>query len=290
MADRQRELIERVARRAMSKTAGEVRFIKDHGGDKNEWGWGTPGPSERDITPDYKFDPKNLKPLAECLRSGLAGLGHAMRAYSIFTKIKSATISPDGNLGGKGYIQKIAEMRRQLMNAVEAMSAFSDTVYDELHAPHWNPAIEGQGDREREQVKDLLTDAEEIKSDPEGWAEDEEAEMDEGKPGAGEEPEPEEPEAGEPEPDAAEAGGGFGKQASALPPDKADHLVTWLTGEGYDKATAKYEVGNLQRFGLVNLDPSVQKDIRRGLKWVRRQARLVARVAARHLQAQGEQA
>ena len=170
-----------LAKQARNKTAGEVRFIKDRGGDKAEWAWNAPGPSEREIGSEYKYEPKHLKPLAETLRAALAALGHAMRAYTIFTKIKSATVSPDGSLGGKGYIQKIQDMRRQLMNAIEVLSSITDTLYDEAKAPHWNPALanEDNGPREREEVVDILNDAEEIKSDPEGWAEDEEAEMDE---------------------------------------------------------------------------------------------------------------
>ena len=61
------------------------------------------------------------------------------------------------------------------MNAVEALSAITDTLYDEMRAPHWNPALEGtSGNREREEVQSILTDAEEVKKDPEGWAEKEE--------------------------------------------------------------------------------------------------------------------
>jgi len=158
----------------ISKVAGEVRFIKDRAGDKGEWAWGTPGPSQREITQDYQFDPRNLKPLAKTLRAALSALGHAESAYSTFTKIKSSTISPDGSLGGRGYIMKIADMRRQLMNAVEVLSAVTDTLYDELRAPHWNSKVQEQNSREREEVKNILSDAEEIKDDPEGWAEKEE--------------------------------------------------------------------------------------------------------------------
>ena len=162
-----------------TKTAGEVRFIKDRGGDKNEWGWGTPGPSEREIQEDFEFNPKKLKPLAKCLRSTLMALGHAQSAYNEFTRLKSAQVSPDGSLGGKGYIQKIAEMRRQFMNCSEALSSLSDTLYDEINAPHWNPAIQEQSTREREEVRDIMEDAEEIRRDPEEWAGEEESEMDE---------------------------------------------------------------------------------------------------------------
>ena len=177
MADQASKLAARyLTGKRIMKVAGEVRFIKDRGGDKSEWAWGTPGPTQREIIPDYKFNPANLKPLAKTLRASLSALGHAESAYSTFTKIKSSTISPDGSLGGRGYIMKIADMRRQLMNAVEVLSSITDTLYDEMKAPHWNPAIEEQGDRERDEVKDILSDAESIKKDPEGWAEKEESE------------------------------------------------------------------------------------------------------------------
>jgi hypothetical protein len=162
-----------------ARTAGEVRFIKDRGGDKGEWAWNTPGPSQREIGEEFVFRAKHLKPLAQTLRSSLMAMGHAITAYNAFTRIKSADVSPDGNLGGKGYIQKIADMRRQYMNVVEALSALSDTLYDELNAPHWHPAAEGGGPRERDEVREIMDDAEEIRQDPEGWAEDAEAQMDE---------------------------------------------------------------------------------------------------------------
>lgn len=165
----------------ITKTAGEVRFVKDRSGDKSEWGWGTPGPTGREILPTFEFKPNKLKPLAKTLRAALAALGHAQSAHSTFVKIKSATVSPDGALGGKGYIQKIPEMRRQIMNVVEALSSFTDTIYDEINAPHWNPDNTPQDPRERENVKDIMDDVEEIREDPEDWAESEEESMDTGK-------------------------------------------------------------------------------------------------------------
>ncbi len=168
-----------IARRAMIRTAGEVRFIKDKSNDASQWAWNDSGPQERKITPDFAFDPRNTKPLAKVLRSTNAALGHAMSAYTIFTKIKSADVSPDGSLGGKGYIQKIAEMRRAYMNVVEAMSALSDTLYDEIRAPHWAAVSRQEDPEERAEVEQIVEDAVEIKQDPEGWAEDQEEEMDE---------------------------------------------------------------------------------------------------------------
>ena len=161
-----------------TKTAGEVRFIKDRSGDAGEWAFGPPGPNERDIEADFVFNAKYLKHLAATLRSALMALGHTTSAYNRFVKIKSRNVSPDGNLGGKGYIQKIPDMRRQLMNCVEALSALTDTVYDEMKAPHWDPNADTLDPRDRDAVKEIIEDAEEIKDDPEGWAEDQEADMD----------------------------------------------------------------------------------------------------------------
>lgn len=163
---------------ARVKTAGEVRFIKDRGSDDKQWGWGQPGPMEREIQADFQFNSKFRKPLAKALRASLASMGHALSAYDTFTRVKSAQVSPDGSLGGKGYIQKISEMRRNFMNVIEALSALSDTLYDEINASHWEPAVAGQDPREREKVKDIMEDVEEIKDNPEEWAEEEEAEMD----------------------------------------------------------------------------------------------------------------
>ena len=162
----------------MSRTAGEVRFIKDKSGDTNQWAWQDAGEQGRTIYPDYAFDPRKAKILARVLRATTASLGHAMSAYEQFSKLKSGEISPDGKLGGKGYIQKIPEMRRAYMNVVEALSALTDTLFDEVRAPHWTAIQRQKTPEERAEVEHIVQDALEISEDPEAWAEDEQAEMD----------------------------------------------------------------------------------------------------------------
>lgn len=187
-----------IQRHTRVKTAGEVRFIKDRSGDDKQWGWGQPGPSTREISEEFEFDAKNLKPLSKVLRSCLSAMGYSLSAYDGFTRIKSSTISPDGSLGGKGYIQKIAEMRRAFMNVIESLSAISDTIHDEMKAPHWNPAVEKQSPREREEVKSIMNDVNGIEENPEEWAED--AEQDEFGDEGGEDPNPDETSAEEADP------------------------------------------------------------------------------------------
>jgi len=160
-------------RRGKTRTAGEVRFIKDRSGDDNQWAWPNQNPSRREIATGYAFDTANLKPLIRCLRSTAMALGHALSAHNDFSKLKSRLISPDGNLGGRGYIQKIPDMRKLYMNCTEALSSLMDTLHDEIYAPHW----QDQGEispRERRRVREIMQDVNHIREDPEGWARDEE--------------------------------------------------------------------------------------------------------------------
>lgn len=176
------ERAQRLARRFMmvsgqKRTAGEVRFVKDHTGDEKQWAYSFHPPAERDTaSDDFEFKAKHLKPLAKCHRSTNAALGHAMSAYTAFAKMKSAQISPDGRLGGRGYIQRIADMRRQFMNIVEGLSALSDTMHDELKAPHWAQLQRGSDPQIKKEIEAIIEHTDEIREDPEGWAEEEIAE------------------------------------------------------------------------------------------------------------------
>lgn len=161
------------APKKMIRTAGEVRFVKDNSNDASSWAWGDTGASERRIPADFVFKKNAHKALAKTMRSSLSAMGHALSAYHTFTKIKSADVSPDGALGGRGYIQKVAHMRRAYMNVAEALSALSDTIYDEINAPHWQDA------GVTKEIKAIVEEAEEIREDPEAWAEEQDASRDE---------------------------------------------------------------------------------------------------------------
>jgi hypothetical protein len=156
----------------MNKTAGEIRFVKHNEENNKNWAWNST-PHERNMYSNHNFNPRASKHLARVLRSTLYALGHLMSAYSSFAKMKSRDISPDGRLGGKGYIQDIKSMRKDFMNCVEALSSISDTLYDEINAPHW-AALSRNPEFEK-----ILAQLEEVKEDPEQWAEEQEEELEE---------------------------------------------------------------------------------------------------------------
>ena len=47
-------------------------------------------------------------------------------------------ISPDGKLGGRGFITEIPDVRARLYASVENISGIIDTIYDETRGEHWN--------------------------------------------------------------------------------------------------------------------------------------------------------
>ena len=130
-------------------------------------GSGEGGSLKREIPKGHEFDPKALKPLARALFSSSVALGHAVTAYKEFARIKSSSISPDGMLGGKGYVLKVKDVRAKLQQACELLSALTDTLHDELHGPHWNAKLSDVGQNDAEDITELLDESDEVLEDPE---------------------------------------------------------------------------------------------------------------------------
>lgn len=175
MSDRQ-DMIRRVARRESyrrrkkarrqqperTKTAGEVRFVTDQASDR-----------ERQIPDDFQFDKNQLQDLSRVMWGLSCSLGHLVSSHNKFTKIKSVNVSPDGKLGGQGYVQKIKSMREDLSDCVEVMSEAIDTIHDEVEAPHWSEEWSDMSEEERQEAEEMIEDSEEIVGEPESFAEEE---------------------------------------------------------------------------------------------------------------------
>ena len=126
---------------------------------------------KRAIPQGHKYNHRDLKPLARTLFAASVALGHSITAYKEFSRIKSSSISPDGMLGGKGYVMKVRDIRSHLQQAAELLSTITDTLHDELHAPHWQPEIrelDGYGG-----VEELIEESDEVLENPEQYGDDE---------------------------------------------------------------------------------------------------------------------
>ena len=137
------------------RTAGKIEFVKDT------------GPIRRDIrVEDFQWTPESLRELAKILWASQRAHSYAMAAFRLFSKIPSSQISPDGMLGGRGYIQNIKEMRTSIAQAAEVLSAFTDTVDDEINAPHWKATDSNEADP-------IIDQTEEVAANPEQFVKEE---------------------------------------------------------------------------------------------------------------------
>ena len=126
---------------------------------------------KRNIPKGHPFDKRALKPLSKALWASTVALGHALTAYRHLSRLKSTTVSPDGQLGGQGYVMRLADMRKKLFDASEALSSISDTIFDEIQAPHWKPQLAQLDESDLEDVSRLVEESQENMENPEKEAE-----------------------------------------------------------------------------------------------------------------------
>lgn len=126
---------------------------------------------QRTIPKDHPFDKRALKPLSKALWASTVALGHALTAYRHLSRLKSTTVSPDGLMGGTGYVMKLGDMRQKLFEASEALSSISDTIFDEIQAPHWKPRLAQLDEDDQKDVNHFVEEAQDVMENPEGEAE-----------------------------------------------------------------------------------------------------------------------
>ena len=147
-------IAQRVANPGRIRTGGTIEFKKDQ------------GPVRRDVrVKEFEWSSESLRDLAKILWAGQRAHSYAMAALRIFSKMPSSEFSPDGLLGGRGYIQSVKDMRSSLANTVELLSSFTDTVHDEVNADHWAASEKKAG------IEGIVSDAENVKSNPESFVE-----------------------------------------------------------------------------------------------------------------------
>lgn len=135
------------------RTAGKIEFVKDT------------GPIRRDLRVEgFEWSTDALRNLTKILWAAQRSHSYAVAALRLFSKMPSSQFSPDGLLGGRGYIQSIKELRSGLSSTVEALSSFTDTIYDEVNGDHWG-SVTTKADEK------IIKDAERVKEDPEGYVE-----------------------------------------------------------------------------------------------------------------------
>lgn len=109
----------------------------------------TSGASRREIPDDYKYKPAKAKHLKHILHNVSVALGTLTSSLNEFSRVKGPDISPDGRLGGMGYIMALTDIKQTINSTVHNLSNIADCLADELTNPKWNVADE-------KETKDLI--------------------------------------------------------------------------------------------------------------------------------------
>lgn len=164
MSDDLLDISKRIA--STIRTAGKIEFIRDQ------------GPIRRNVrVQGFEWSPDRLRELSKILWACERAHSYTIASLRLFSRMPAADFSPDGLLGGVGYIQSVKDMRGALGQSVELLSTFCDTLHDEINAAHW-AQVSADPD-----VKSILEDTEETKADPDKFVQgeyDEDVNGDEG--------------------------------------------------------------------------------------------------------------
>jgi hypothetical protein len=112
------------------------------------------GASRREIPEDYKYNPKKLRHLKHILHNVSVAVGTLTSAFNEFSRFKGPDISPDGRLGGAGYILPLKEIKQAIQGSVYGLSDVADCIADELTNPRW-------GAEDDSEVKKLIKEKDE---------------------------------------------------------------------------------------------------------------------------------
>jgi hypothetical protein len=118
----------------------------------------------------FEYDKTKAKILKRVLHNLNVSQGTLIAAMKEISTMRGSEISPDGKLGGKGFIMPFREIKQIINEAVGNLSDVTDTLADELTNPMWglSSTEKKKVKKEQEQVEDKVEEAEEIiEEDPE---------------------------------------------------------------------------------------------------------------------------
>lgn len=101
----------------------------------------------RDIG-QFEYDPSKASVLKKALHNVNVSLGTLISAMKELSILRGSDVTPDGMLGGKGFVMPFKELKAKINTSITELSDVTDTLADELTNPKW-----GLSDSERRKVK-----------------------------------------------------------------------------------------------------------------------------------------
>lgn len=108
----------------------------------------------------FEFDKSKAKILKDSLHNMNVALGTLISAMKELSILRGSDITPDGKIGGRGFIMEYKEIKSVVNRVIEDLSNVTDSIADELTNPKW-----GLKDKELKVVEKEKEDVEEEKEE-----------------------------------------------------------------------------------------------------------------------------
>lgn len=85
----------------------------------------------------FDYDTSKAKILKNALHNLNVALGTMLGALKDLALLRGSDITPDGKLGGRGFVMEFKEIKMNMTQMVSNLSDITDTIGDELTNPKW---------------------------------------------------------------------------------------------------------------------------------------------------------
>jgi chemotaxis protein histidine kinase CheA len=241
----------------------------------------------RDLSDAGPYDPSKLEHIKSLLHGLSVALGTLSSAQRELTTLKGHEISPDGKLGGKGYVMTLRKFKDLISDSVNNLSDLTDTLADEVTNPRWGLSSEQiqsildekdeAEEKASEEADSYFTEADKLMEESEAESPEEESEVEapeeESEEESEEEPAEEEPAEEEPaeESEEEESEEELEKELEnpseeqksdedAIPKESREDLIAGLLEDWYGPKTETVKKASFSKQKTEQLAKSIGRD------------------------------
>lgn len=121
-------------------------------------------------TDGFEYNKSHAKTLQKVLHNLNVALGTELAAMKDLAMLRGSDVTPDGKLGGRGFVMEFREMKSLLNESISNLSDITDSIGDELTNPKWGLSktqvkkIEKEKDKVQDEVEEVQEEVKEEKS------------------------------------------------------------------------------------------------------------------------------